>query len=129
MSIGLSEGLWIQRIIENFDIVPSTIAIYVRTTSYECTHLLAGVPRVSDYIRICNIKRNQKKMGTDPESIKNLGAKSTIKIAENGPLGESKHIDTRAHAVKDYIDRGFVKLLYLKSELMLADFLTIGSPL
>ena len=54
-----------------YKVLTFVISAY-RTTSYECTHLLAGVPRVSDYIRICNIKRNQKKMGTDPESIKNL---------------------------------------------------------
>ncbi|KAH9521372.1 hypothetical protein DERF_005036 [Dermatophagoides farinae] len=81
MSCGLSEGLWVQRILEDFGIVSSIIPLYVDN-------------------------------------------KSSIKIAENGPLGDSKHIDTRAHAVKDYIDRGFVKLSYLKSELMLADFLT-----
>lgn len=81
LSMGLSEGLWLQRILHDFGVNPMVIPLYVDN-------------------------------------------KSAICIAENGPMGESKHIDTRAHFVKDYIEKKFCKIFYLQSDLMVADFLT-----
>lgn len=40
----------------------------------------------------------------------------------------SKHIDTRFHFVKDYIERGLIECTYCPTENMLADVLTKALP-
>ena len=53
--------------------------------------------------------------------------KSAILIKLNGRnscTGNSRHIDVRYFFVKDRIDKGEVKVEYLPTELMLADYFT-----
>jgi hypothetical protein len=52
--------------------------------------------------------------------------KSTIMLAENGPSnsGKSKHFRRRYFGVKEMIQHGEVKLIYLPTEEMVADALT-----
>ena len=53
--------------------------------------------------------------------------KSVILIESNGRnscTGNSRHIDVRYFFVKDRIDKGEVKVEYLPTELMLADYFT-----
>jgi hypothetical protein len=53
--------------------------------------------------------------------------KSTIFMAETGAggrTGNSKHIDVRYFFAKQHIDNGDLKLEYLQTDAMLADFLT-----
>ena len=52
---------------------------------------------------------------------------SAMKLEKNGRRScgkKSKHIDIRYFFVKDYIDRGEIKLEYCPTEMMLADFFT-----
>ena len=50
---------------------------------------------------------------------------SCLKMIETGKLSNrSKHIDTKYHFIKDYIDKGIVSCRYCPTKDMLADFLT-----
>jgi hypothetical protein len=51
--------------------------------------------------------------------------KSTKGVSENGLTGErTKHVDIKWHYIKDIIDSGIVKLVWIPSDAMLADIFT-----
>ncbi|KAE8976384.1 Copia protein [Phytophthora rubi] len=55
--------------------------------------------------------------------------KSAIGMATNqGYMPRAKHIDLRAHFVRDHIEAGRIKLEYVPTEQQLADFLTKAVP-
>lgn len=55
--------------------------------------------------------------------------KSAIAMAMNqGYTPRAKHIDLRAHFVRDHITAGRIKLEYIPTEYQLADFLTKSVP-
>lgn len=50
---------------------------------------------------------------------------SCLKLIEDEKLSsKSKHIDTRFHFVKDYVEKKLVKCVYRPTEEMIADLLT-----
>jgi hypothetical protein len=54
---------------------------------------------------------------------------SAISIAVNhGYTPRAKHIDLRAHFVRDHVEQGNVKLVYIPSQKQLADYLTKAVP-
>ena len=55
--------------------------------------------------------------------------KSAISMATNlGYTPRAKHIDLRAHFVRDHVESGNISLEYVPSEDQLADFLTKAIP-
>ena len=51
--------------------------------------------------------------------------KSAISLSKNpSQHGRSKHIDTKFHFIRDYVEKGYVEVDYVKTESQLADFFT-----
>lgn len=49
-------------------------------------------------------------------------------VADEKLSNRTKHLDTKIYFVKDYVNRGQVKIVYCPSESMLADLFTKGLP-
>ncbi|KAI9920478.1 hypothetical protein PsorP6_015587 [Peronosclerospora sorghi] len=61
----------------------------------------------------------------DGASVIYMDNKSSISMATNhGYTPRVKHIDLRAHFVRDYVEKGYIELQYVPSEDQLVDFLT-----
>ena len=53
--------------------------------------------------------------------VDNMGA---IYMSENDGLKKSRHIDIRYHFIREYVDQGIVKIVFVKSEDNKADTFT-----
>jgi hypothetical protein len=54
---------------------------------------------------------------------------SCIKLTENPVFHDrSKHIDIRYHSIRDYVQRGIVKLEFVPTDEQVADILTKALP-
>ncbi|KAJ0389486.1 hypothetical protein ATCC90586_012101 [Pythium insidiosum] len=70
-------------------------------------------------------------MGLQPRGASTilLDNKSAISIATNqGYTPRAKHIDLRAHFVRDHVEQGDIALKHVPTEQQLADFLTKPVP-